>query len=100
MIILGTISIASATVTLYGLALGALFPNFETDDPEILSTSFPGLTFIFTSVMYGAYAAYAVQCLFKDVQLLPFAVFIAFSLAISTCCALFPYRKLGRDARA
>ncbi len=59
--VLGTICLVSATVTLYGLALGALFPNFETDDPEVLSTSLPGLTFIFTSVLYGGFAAAAMR---------------------------------------
>ncbi len=41
-------------VIVYGLSLGAMFPNFETDDPSALSTSLPGLGFIIGSLMYGA----------------------------------------------
>lgn len=41
-------------VIVYGLSLGAMFPNFETDDPSSLSTSLPGLSFIIGSLMYGA----------------------------------------------
>lgn len=37
----------------FGLGLGAIFPNFESDDPEVLSTSLPGLGFIFGSLLYG-----------------------------------------------
>jgi len=42
-----------------GLALGAIFPNFESDDPQRLSTSIPGLTLVFSAVVYGALASLA-----------------------------------------
>jgi hypothetical protein len=42
----------------YGLGLGAIFPNYETNDPEQLSTSLPGLGFIFGSLAYGGYGTY------------------------------------------
>lgn len=38
-----------------GLSFGAVFPNFETDDPEIISTSMPGLFFTALSLIYGAF---------------------------------------------
>jgi ABC-2 type transport system permease protein len=41
-----------------GLGLGAIFPNFDSDDPEVLSTSLPGLGFIFGSLLYGGFGAY------------------------------------------
>ncbi len=37
-----------------GLSLGALFPNTETDDPEVISTSMPGLFFTALALVYGA----------------------------------------------
>lgn len=37
-----------------GLSLGALFPNTETDDPEVISTSMPGLFFTALALIYGA----------------------------------------------
>ncbi len=45
-------------VTVLGLSLGAIFPNFETDDPQKLSTSLPGLGFIFASLFYGGLASF------------------------------------------
>jgi hypothetical protein len=42
-----------------GLYFGARFANFETDDPQALGTSIPGLVFVFCSVLYGALSAYA-----------------------------------------
>ena len=42
----------------FGLGLGVIFPNFESDDPETLSTSLPGLGFIFGSLFYGGVGAY------------------------------------------
>lgn len=46
------------TTTLFivtlGLSLGALFPNTETDDPETISTSMPGLFFTAFALIYGA----------------------------------------------
>lgn len=52
-------SVAICFLTGVGLSLGALFPNFETDDPEVLSTSLPGLLFIFISLMYGTFSGLA-----------------------------------------
>lgn len=48
-----TFTIAIKFVTIFGLALGAIYPNFETDDAQIISTSLPGLGFIFGSLIYG-----------------------------------------------
>jgi hypothetical protein len=42
----------------FGLGLGAIFPNFETNDPELLSTSLPGLGFILFSLSYGGLGTY------------------------------------------
>lgn len=94
MLVLGIIVIASATVTLYGLMLGALFPNYETDDPEVLSTSLPGLTFIFTSVIYGGCAAYAVQRYLQDTQGILLVCLILFSFVCSALCIVLPYKKI------
>lgn len=95
LIILGGILIASITVTVYGIALGVLFPNFETTDPEILSTSLPGLTFIFTSLLYGGLAASAVRSFFLHHNNFPLALFLLLSLILCACFIVLPYRKLS-----
>ena len=45
-----------AIVTL-GLTLGAAFPSLDSDDPEIISTSMPGLFFTALALLYGAMSA-------------------------------------------
>lgn len=50
------ISVVVFIVTL-GLSMGAVFPNYETDDPEVISTSMPGLFFTALSLIYGALGA-------------------------------------------
>lgn len=49
---------AALFITSFGLYFGARFPNFETDDPQTLSTSISGLVFVFGSIVYGAIGAY------------------------------------------
>jgi hypothetical protein len=49
---------AALFVTAFGLFFGAHYPNFETDDPQTLSTSISGLVFVFGSIVYGALGAY------------------------------------------
>lgn len=49
--------IAACFVAAFGLSLGAMFPNTETDDPELLSTTLPGLAFIGGVILYGAVAS-------------------------------------------
>lgn len=92
LLVLGVVGLASATVTLYGLALGALFPNFETDDPEFLSTSLPGLTFIFTSVLYGGCSAAALRNLFVSGESHMLILFLFFSLLVSFFSIALPLR--------
>ncbi len=57
------IYIASIVMTFFltalGTSLGGAFPNFETSDPEVLSTSVPGLATVVISVGYGALVTYA-----------------------------------------
>lgn len=95
-LVLGVIGIASATATLYGLALGALFPNFETDDPEFLSTSLPGLTFIFTSVLYGAFAAVATRNFFISGESILLVLFLFSSVLIALLSLLIPIRHFRK----
>ncbi len=37
-----------------GLSMGALFPSFESDDPEVISTSLPGLSFTLLSLCFAS----------------------------------------------
>lgn len=67
-------------LTSYGLSLGAMFPNTETDDPELLSTTLPGLAFIGGSLAYGLLGALALRHLLSTGEMFPVASFILASL--------------------
>ncbi|HSE35104.1 MAG TPA: hypothetical protein VLB83_03200, partial [Candidatus Paceibacterota bacterium] len=53
------IVVAVFFITILALALGAIYPNRDTDDPELLSTTAPGLAFIGLALAYGAFGAFA-----------------------------------------
>lgn len=65
-----------------GLSLGALFPNSETDDPEVISTSMPGLFFTALSLIYGAISAFVLYktIITKTVSL--FALMVVITVAL------------------
>ncbi len=77
-VLLGTFFLTS-----FGLSLGALYPNFETDDPERLSTTLPGVGFILGALAYGVFGAFALQSYFYNNNMLYFSLFIFFSLMLS-----------------
>ncbi len=84
---LTVVLVAVATITIYGLALGAMYPNKETDDPELLSTTLPGLTFIFGALLYGALGVYAIA--------LGISGALVFMLASLVLCWCFIIRARG-----
>jgi hypothetical protein len=75
--ILGMIS-----VTAFGMAMGALFPNFETDDPQVLSTSFTGLFFTAVSVAFGSFGAWALYQHVARSSFIPGLAFGMIALAV------------------
>lgn len=65
-----------------GMSLGALFPNFETDDPELLSTSLPGLGFILVSLIYGGAGAFVFYLFLQSSSRLSLAAFEVLSVLV------------------
>ncbi len=53
-------------VSALGVFLGAMFPSFDTDDVDSLSTSAPGLAFVFGSIIYGSVAALSYYSFLKS----------------------------------
>lgn len=74
------VCISVVTITTYALSLGALFPNTETDDPEVLSTTLPGLMFITVAVFYGGAGALVFRSYLATGMLLPVVAFVVFSV--------------------
>ncbi len=73
---------ATIAITFFGLCLGAIAPNVETDDPEILSTSLSGLFFIALSLLYGAFGSLAFYQFVESGSFLPGFVFEVASLLL------------------
>jgi ABC-2 type transport system permease protein len=88
--------IATLFLTTYGLSLGAIFPNFESDDPETLSTTMPGLGFIFGALLYGALGASAFGVMAKSGEYFPVFAFVALSLGGVIYLSRHAHRALAR----
>jgi hypothetical protein len=75
-----TMSLFAVTVigvVTIGLFLGALYPSRDTDDPEVISTTMPGLFFTALSLLYGSLSSWILyQALLtgKNVLLMVFMV--------------------------
>jgi len=82
LIFFATVILAVFAITTYGLSLGAIFPNNETDDPEMLSTTLPGLAFIGGALLYSSVGAFGLQYLFKMDIAWPYAIFVLFSCLV------------------
>ena len=75
--------IATFFLTTLGLMLGAKYPNHETNDPEELSTSMPGIGFIFASLLYGLIGAYALLYFVSSGNSIVYVAFILMSILLT-----------------
>ena len=80
----------------FGLGLGALFPNFESDDPETLSTSLPGLGYTFGSLAYGGLGAYLFYRFLAGGPAEPLVLFGALTVALIILIVSLALRSLDR----
>jgi ABC-2 type transport system permease protein len=65
-----------------GLSLGALYPSRETDDPEAISTSIPGLFFTGLSLVYGAFSDCILYLYLTKNMIAPLFGFIVVTMVI------------------
>jgi hypothetical protein len=84
------------TVVTFGVVLGVFFPNNESDDPDVISTSLPGLFFTMMSLLYGALGAIVYYYLLTDAMVPLFIVFVVASLLLSAGMFLSVFQKKGR----
>jgi hypothetical protein len=89
------IACMTALIVLFGLSLGVIFPDFETNDAEELSTSLPGLVFIASSLVYGFLGALSYGAFIAG-SATPLGFFIALSLCGGVACFLLSLRALWR----
>ena len=83
-------------ITVLGVSLGAIFPNFDTDDPSSLSTSLPGLGFILFALVYSALGGAVYYLSMAGSFSFLIAVFLVISLAIIWWLLRFAPRALNR----
>jgi hypothetical protein len=62
-----------------GLSLGALFPSTESDDPEVVSTSMPGLFFTALALIYGGISDAILYLMLKNGLSLWYFLFVGIS---------------------
>ncbi|MFT4326911.1 MAG: putative ABC transporter permease subunit [Candidatus Woesearchaeota archaeon] len=74
--------VAISTLTMLALSLGAIYANFETDDPHILSTSSPGIIFAMVSLLYSIFAAYTLYVFLSGSLFILPILFLVFSSLI------------------
>lgn len=89
-------TITIVTVSAFGLALGAVFPNFETDDPQVLSTSLPGLAFILLSLLYGGIAAKVLYDFLEYHNVIELILYEALSVLATAFFVYLPPRFLRK----
>jgi ABC-2 type transport system permease protein len=94
LLFIGLAVLASMTVAVVGLALGARFPNFRTSNPDVLATTLPGLSFVLISLVYGSLASYTLYQVFLSNQLLPIIWFVVLSFLLAYVCCYVAVRKL------
>ena len=87
--------VSTIFVTFLGLAVGAVFPNFETDEVQVISTSLPGLGFIAASLLYGL-AGTMVFYLFLQSIYWPLMAFVVFSSLAGWLSYWFSVRSLEK----
>ena len=69
-------------VATLGYSLGALFPNYETDDPGAISTTLPGILFILLSLVYSGLGGWLLYILLTGGNGFFISVYGFFSLLI------------------
>lgn len=91
---LGMLAVMIAGITAFGLALGTLWPNTESDDAETISTSLIGLAFTFISLLASGLGALLYYRLLTFSEVLPAGIFIAALLALTAGIIAVTLQKL------
>jgi hypothetical protein len=90
--------ISTFFVVTLGYSLGALFPNYKTDDPGVISTTLPGIFFIFSSLSYSALGGWLLYLLLLNNSSIPIILFGIISTIITAVLLMkVPDYVRGRD---
>ncbi len=90
----GLFIVSVVTIVTFGLTLGMLYPSTDTDDPEAISTSIPGLSFTFIAGIYGALSAYVLYILLTKHVIILFYIFVTVSSLLICMMLSKTFRKI------
>lgn len=94
-LLLGSVIIFVVT---FALSLGALFPNTETDDPEVITTSMPGLFFTALSLIYGTISGWILYSLVLGDDITKLVLFVVGTLFLTLTLFIKTPRLMKRRA--
>jgi hypothetical protein len=86
--------VAIVFIVTFGISFGALFPSRDTDDPEVISTSMPGLFFTALALIYGAIGDYALYQMLTKKEFVYVNIFMIVSILVTVGILLTVPRKL------
>jgi hypothetical protein len=86
--------VESVVLAVLGLSVGAIFPNFETTDPQALSTSLSGLSFTALALVYGSFGAYMFFLTLRSAASWYSILFVFVSIVLSVSAYRLAMRKL------
>ncbi len=90
------IIIGIITLNMVGLSLGTIFINFDTDDPQRLSTSAPGVGFILISLIYSGLSAFLLYRIFLTQNYQFILPFLILSIIIYKTAQKLAFKSLER----
>ena len=82
-------------IVTFGLALGAFFPSLDTDDPEIISTTMPGLFFTALALIFGALSDGVLYLTVTKSSLFPLCIFVS----LTSIMVVFILIRISRLAK-
>ncbi len=88
--------VSTLFIVTVGLCAGFIWKSKESDDPETVTTSMPGLFFTAFSLLYGAVGAYTLYLFTKDGAVPHISFFLFGSLTLGSALLLFVIRKITK----
>lgn len=83
-------------ITALGLCLGSLFPNFESEDPQIITTSLSGLFFTFCTFGYGGFGIKIFHDFLKNGETQELFLFFSLSIFVAGSLLWFTQNSIKR----
>lgn len=90
--------ITTVFIVTFALSFGAVFPSGESDDPEVVTTSMPGLFFTAFSLSYGALCAWSLYVALSTGEVVDLILVLLVTAALTVGLLLTTPRLVKRFA--